>query len=427
MNREVFRAGRRSQGWKLTWGVGAVTLAFAITACSSSSKNASSTNGSSTTGPTPSAAATGAPITVGVICSCSGAFGSSNLSNVDVYKAWVNTVNASGGIVGHPIHLTVDDDGGVPGTSASDVQNMVSAHVDAILDESLFDETWASTVKTANIPVIGGILSSEPFFTNSDFYPEGQTIDSGTYAQLLQGKTAGAANLGDLYCAESVICKEAISQAKSDGQQLGLPLIFTPSISATAPNYTAQCVAAQQAHVQSILLGLGPQVAVKVGADCARQGYHPIYLGGGTGFSNLYVQTAGVNENFWPEVPDLPFTDTTPSVQEMNAAVDKYYPGLRANANLWAESSAIAWPSGLLLEDAVKAGGLSQSDTPSNTEIVQGLQALKGDTLQGWAPVGLTFAAGQPHPVDCWYTLVVKNGTVTQTNNGKPTCKTGSS
>jgi branched-chain amino acid transport system substrate-binding protein len=110
----------------------------------------------------------------------------------------------------------------------------------------------------------------------------------------------------------------------------------------------------------------------------------------------------------------------------MNTAVDKYYPGLRNNPN-WSESGAIAWASGILLEDAVKAGGLTSSGTPSNTEVVNGLVALKGDTLQGWAPTGLTFAAGQPHPVDCWYTVVVKNGNVSLTNGGKPTCKTGSS
>jgi branched-chain amino acid transport system substrate-binding protein len=421
LNRKELRNGDRIRRRGLTFGVGAVTLALAIAACSSSSKNASST-GTSTT----SAAATGAPITVGVICTCSGAFGASIAPSVSVYRAWVNTVNASGGVNGHPIHITVDDDAGVPGTSASDVQNLVSAHVDAILDETTLDETWADTVKAANIPVVGGILSSEPFFMNSDFYPEGQTIDSGTYAQVAQGKAAGAANFGDMYCAEAAVCKEAIAEAKSDGETLGIPLTFTTSVSATAPNYTAQCVAAQQAHVQAILLGLTGTVAVKVGADCSQQGYNPVYLGGGTGFSNLYVTSAGVNNNFWPETPDLPFTENTPSVQAMNTAVDKYYPGLRNNPN-WSESGAIAWVSGLLLEDAVKAGGLTASATPSNTEIVNGLQALKGDTLQGWAPVGLTFAAGQAHPIDCWYTVVVKKGNVSLTNGGKPTCKTGSS
>jgi branched-chain amino acid transport system substrate-binding protein len=47
--------------------------------------------------------------------------------------------------------------------------------------------------------------------------------------------------------------------------------------------------------------------------------------------------------------------------------------------------------------------------TPTAADLVKGLQSLKGDTLDGWAPP-LTFAAHQPHPVDCWFTTEVKNG-----------------
>jgi ABC-type branched-subunit amino acid transport system substrate-binding protein len=42
------------------------------------------------------------------------------LPEAEVYKAWVNTVNASGGINGHQIHLITEDDASNPGTSASE-------------------------------------------------------------------------------------------------------------------------------------------------------------------------------------------------------------------------------------------------------------------------------------------------------------------
>jgi hypothetical protein len=125
------------------------------------------------------------------------------------------------------------------------------------------------------------------------------------------------------------------------------------------------------------------------------------------GFSALswlhLAPVPGLKTNLWMEFNDLPFYATTSSVQAMNAALDKYYPGLRTNANIFSALAAYSWPSGLLLEDAVKAGGLTASDTPSAAEVVKGLESLKGDTLNGWVPP-LTFAAGQPHPVDCWFT-----------------------
>ncbi len=58
-------------------------------------------------------------------------------------------------------------------------------------------------------------------------------------------------------------------------------------------------------------------------------------------------------------------------------------------------------------------------------EIVTGLESLKGDTLDGWAPPP-TFPAGKPHPIDCWFTGKVENGVPSVANNGQVTCQHGS-
>ena len=110
----------------------------------------------------------------------------------------------------------------------------------------------------------------------------------------------------------------------------------------------------------------------------------------------------------------------------MNAAVEKYYPGLVENKTVWSEAGVLSWTSGLLLDDAIKAGGLTATDTPSSAEVVKGLESLHGDTLQGMAPP-LTFAAGQPHINNCWFTTRVLNGAPQVLNNGQVTCEKGSS
>jgi branched-chain amino acid transport system substrate-binding protein len=48
------------------------------------------------------------------------------------------------------------------------------------------------------------------------------------------------------------------------------------SISATAPDYTAQCVAVQQAHATSLFVGDIAAVIKRVAADCNTQGYQPL-------------------------------------------------------------------------------------------------------------------------------------------------------
>jgi len=110
----------------------------------------------------------------------------------------------------------------------------------------------------------------------------------------------------------------------------------------------------------------------------------------------------------------------------MNAAVDKYFPGLRNNATDWTQQGAGSWPAGLLLEDAVKAGGLAPGDAPTSAEILKGLYSLKADTLQGWSPP-LTFTPGKATSVDCWFTGRVQNGVPALVNGGKLTCSNGAS
>jgi branched-chain amino acid transport system substrate-binding protein len=408
----------------------ALAALAALGACSSSSKNSSS---SSTTGaagssgsPTSAVAATGAPLKVGLICDCSGPFGADIAAAGDVGKAWANSVNASGGIDGHTVTLTVLDDASNPGTSTTDAQTLISDHVDVILDDSNFDAVWATAVASAKIPVVGGNFSSQPFFTNPDFYPSGQTNDSITYSNVSVAKQAGASNIGDLYCAEAVQCQQSVPLIKTAGQQLGVPAVYSASIAMTAPNYTAQCVAAQQQHVSAIFIGDSAATIARVGTDCNQQGYHPTYITEGTGFSLLLSSAPGVKNTLWSDYPIRPFWDNAPEVQSMNAAVDKYYPGLRNNVQEWSEYAAQTWTAGLLIEDAVKGSGIGTSGAPSAAALTQGLNSISNDNLDGWSPA-LTLTAGQAHKVDCWFVARLQNGTPSLVNSGHQTCESGTS
>ncbi len=409
----------RRKLWSTACGVAAIALLLG--ACGSSSKPPAS---SPTSGGSPSSAASGTPIKVGLICSCSGSpFGVFNVPAEDEYKAWADSVNAAGGINGHPVQLIVKDDANSPGTSVTDIQALISAQVVAIADTSNFDSAWASTVASANIPVVGGYSSGPPFSTSPDFYAEGQTNGSAIYAVLSTAKAAGATNLANIYCAESPICAQSVPAFTATGQQLGLPVVYNAEISATAPNYTAQCVAAQQKGVKSVFIGDASAIIVRVATDCAQQGYTPIYVQEAGGMSLSEASAPGLKSTLQLESPTLPFFATTSAVQASNAAMDKYFPGVRENNNVFTQDAFTLWISGKLLQDAIKAGGLTASGTPSAAEVTTGLQSLNGDTVGGLTSP-LTFPAGQAHNVNCWFTARVSGGTATATNNNQPTCQT---
>ncbi len=115
----------------------------------------------------------------------------------NVYRAWANSVNDSGGINGHPIKIYLQDDTGTPGTSVTDVHTLIdSDQVIALVDMTSSDETWASYVQSKDIPVIGGGTSTTPMFSNPDFYPEGQTEDALFPSIIDAAKGAGATDLG---------------------------------------------------------------------------------------------------------------------------------------------------------------------------------------------------------------------------------------
>jgi branched-chain amino acid transport system substrate-binding protein len=330
-------------------------------------------------------------------------------------------VNASGGIAGHPVELTIGDDGGNPGTSVTTVQGFISSGVDVILDATPLDAAWAQTALQANVPVVGGELTSDVYTKYSNFYPSGQTIDALAYSIADVAKLASAPNFGMLYCAEAPSCQEAITPTRAAGAKLGVPLIYTSSIAATQPNYTAQCVAANQAKVSALFISHAATVFARVGQDCNQQNYKPMYLEAGTGFTMNLASTPGVKDNLWITFPVLPFFADKPPVQQMNSVLDHYYPGLRNDPNLWSEFQVQTWTGGKLIEAGVKAAGLGSSSNVTAAEVTNGLNSLKDETLGGWSPP-LTFTAGQPHPVHCWFTARVQNGTPSMTNNDQLSC-----
>lgn len=401
------------------------TAAVSVGACSSSTSSSPSTgssSGASAAGGQGSsaAAASGSPITLGVECSCSGPFGSTVSVAYVVLQAWAKSVNDAGGLNGHPVTLVEKDNGSVPGTALSTAQALIAAKPAAIIDLDILDAVWQKPASAAGIPVIGGNFSSPMFYQDPNWYPSGQTNDSITYSVAATAKQAGATNLADFYCAESAQCQESVPLIKTSGQSVGVPVVYSASIAATAPNYTAQCVAAKQAGVSAIFIGDSISVIARVASDCASQGYTPIYVTEGTGFTNQALTATGLKDKLWSAYPILPYFSAAAAVTQMNAVLDKYAPGARTNASTWSEYAAQAWTAGLLLADAVKDSGVSASDAVTPAVITAGLGKVSNDTLDGFSP-GLTFTAGKAHPVDCWYVGRVQNGVASQV--GALTCQ----
>jgi branched-chain amino acid transport system substrate-binding protein len=391
--------------------------ALAVSACSSSS---SATSGGSATGSAAAASkATGSPYKLGVICSCSGSNAASLTLMTNIASAWAASVNASGGIADHPIQLYTADDSQNPGTALSAVTKMVTQDdVIAIIDLSNVDAAFGSYISSSKVPVVGGNLDSDLFASNPYFFTAGGTANGIPSGIVAAAKTAKVSKLGVLYCSGVPICAELPPALKQIGATVGVSVSYSGAIPNAAPNYTAPCLAAEQSGASGLFIASGPPQTLSVAESCTAQGYKPTYIAAESSLSNSSLSNPAINGAVG-EITNLSSTDSAnPEIQAMQQALNTYKPGLLTNAD-FSPGSSMVWAAGLLFEAAAKAGHLGDNPTPA--QVLDGLYALKGETLGGLtAP--LTFTKGKPTSLPCWFYYQVQGGKFTTPFGTTSTC-----
>jgi branched-chain amino acid transport system substrate-binding protein len=382
------------------------------------------TVGLATLSAAPSGAATKAPINVGYICSCTSPQASSVVTNRSAYEAYVDWTNAHGGIAGHKIKLFLADDSANPATSSADVHTFVTKdHVQAIVSLAGSPSSWDKYVDGLHIPVVGADGSPLDFYSDPNFFFPGQTDDSLPAAVAIAAKKAGSKNFGVMYCAESPSCQELVAPLEAIGPKYGVKLAYNTQISFSAPSYAAECLAAQQAGVKALFIGDAVTVVESVAKDCAKQGYNPTIIASDGAVGVGFATTPGLSNNLLAFEPQIPFNVTnTPATKAMVSAFKKYQPSLMSSPNYNGEVDE-AWVSGLLLAAAVEGG--NPGNTITSAEILKGLHSLHGETLGGMAPP-LTFHAGKPNLVDCWFWMTTSHGKFTEKYGLTPACSTKS-
>jgi branched-chain amino acid transport system substrate-binding protein len=413
----------------------ALVSAVAIAACGSSAPGSSATSsaggshaaktsavGASTSASTGTPAAStvsGAPIVVGTICSCSGPQASLLANEGKVAQAWADSVNASGGINGHPVKMIVMDDGENPATSLQDAKALVEQDkVMAIVGEtSEVDAAWSAYVASKGIPVVGGVSETGPFLTTPDFFPSGTQLPVVTAGLAALAKQGAHKHLGVFYCAESPVCAQLDPITKAAAGLYGLGYT-SGKISATAPSYAAPCLSARSAGVDVVYVADNGPVVQRVLAGCVQQGYKvPLVAPSAEATSSFLTdsnldgtQLTGSNAN--------PYDPSTPSIKAFQTAVDKYAPGV-LNSPTFSYATLYPWVGGQLFAAAAKAADIGPTSTPA--QVTKGLYALRGDTLGGLAPP-LTFTPGKPAFLTCYFTSEVRGGKFKSLGGDKPTC-----
>ena len=379
--------------------------------------------GTAAYGSTQASAATpsGAPIVIGSVGTYSATTGNFSDPGKPAIQAWASWVNAHGGINGHPVKLIVMDNRNDEAQAVSDVQQLVQQdHVVAFVSnqDGSLNTGYADYLQQHQIPVLGGsVYTLEPWDNNPMFFPQGMTALPQLNAIIETAKKFHHDKIGSLACSEAAQCAQANSFLKSLASSGGTQYVYGGLVSSTAPDYTASCLAAQQAGVQALVL-LVPTAAEgqTIAGDCARQNYKPAYIIPGEAIGPGYLKPQF--NNAINNAPIQPWFSTAPSMKTFHEAMQKY---TKINFNTTEEpmNAVDAWVSGQMFQEAVKLSGAT--GVPTSQQILAGLAKFNHQTLGGTTG-GLTFNDPSSKNEPCYYTIVIKNQHFTLPGGATPTC-----
>jgi branched-chain amino acid transport system substrate-binding protein len=344
-----------------------------------------------------------APIVIGDLCTCSGGLQSG--ITVQTLQAWESWVNAHGGIKHHRVSILFQDDMSDPAVATSEVEELLEQdRVIAIFDNSNEDVAWANQARKAHVPILGG-EDSAIAASNPDVFPPGGTLDRSAFGSAQFVKRAGVKKMAILYCSEAAACLQSSNLTRTAYGKIGIRVVYTVSIAFGAPNYAAQCLAAQQAGATAMLVADASTIVAKVATDCAAQGYYPVQVNGDGTVSISWLTVPAMNGNIDQE-PNIPWFVRDSATKSMYAAMAKYAPAVLDGPN-FGENVVQTWAVGAELQAAAGASRLGV--TPTSNQILSGLYAMTGTTLGGLSPP-LKFARGKVAENGCYSMVEIKKG-----------------
>jgi branched-chain amino acid transport system substrate-binding protein len=335
-------------------------------------------------------------------------------------RAWEKWTNANGGIDGHPVQIIIMDDQGNPAVGLADTHKLIDG--DHVISATcigigcIFNLGPYAAQK--GIPLIGPGYTA--LWGTTFGHPNVYEVDSnyiGEVGVLFQfAKETGATKAGvvsDIQTGGPTTSKLYGQAAKDEGLAFGSGV----TISDSAPNYVAPCLALKNAGVDTIANTLGAATSKSFMDQCYTQGYRPVITGQQADLNPVWIKDAAYARGV-ATIPTFPWWDNSiPAVATFNQVIKQYDPAGLTVAPIIATQ---AWDTMVVFAAGAKAGKVG--DTPTSAQLVAGLQTIKNDTFGDLTPP-LTYANGaNAQPPTCAYGAKVAGGQYSLLNSGQRLC-----
>ncbi len=346
-------------------------------------------------GPQPAAPAPGgkkSEILLGSWGAESGILGAVSGPAPPAIRAWAASINAQGGINGHPVRVILGDDNADPSRSQAVVRKMVEQDkvIGFFNDYSFTLPAVLPYLEQKGIPVIGSIGGDASGDHSPMMFNPMVGADVGQSWGFINNaltQVAGKKKVGIVYCREASTCSALKEGFKKLLPYNGLEVVYEAFVSLAQPDYTGEMIQAQRAGAEIILPLVDTSSLNRLGQAAHRQSYDPAFVG----TYNLNQDLLGA---FAKELEGLflnsrvPPWDTSPRMQFYRDTMNRYQP--RAPRG---DLGAGVFVVGRLL--AEKIGPFIQ-EPPTTANLLDGLYSLKAETLGGLLP-GIGFEKNLDH------------------------------
>jgi branched-chain amino acid transport system substrate-binding protein len=347
-------------------------------------------------------------VIIATVGTLSGPVGATLVKVAEGVQVWVKAVNERGGVNGHPVKHLMYDDGLDPARHRAQVQEAIEAKgVIAFVGnpEGITGQPSQQYVTSKRVPVVGSETAGQFFYNSPMYFPQAshglETFGAAIQAAAQPTVPAGKVRLGTLTCVEAQACEDADRVWAAEAPGLGFQHVYRSRVSIGQPDFTAECLAAQNAKVEVFIAGTDTASISRLAASCARQGFKPTF----TTLSGLIADRMKTDANLDGMIGSsnvFPyFQSGTPPTDEYQRAMRTY--GTRVEPGVGA---ATGWVAAKLFERAAA----QLPEPPTSEAVLAGLWTVRNDTLGGLTQP-LTFLENQPaKPLRCWFNIVISNG-----------------
>jgi branched-chain amino acid transport system substrate-binding protein len=391
----------------------AVSTAVAIALLTASGCGAGSAGGA-----VDSAGLAGTPIVIGVMIDESSPTAGPDRPTGDVVRAWAEHTNHSGGIAGHPVEIRVEDTRSDAPTATAIAERFLDddSVVAVLMASSGVEGAVGPLFAQSDLAVSGVGYNPQVWSALPNFYSVTTTFPAVVDLQASSAASVGATKLAVLACAENPNCGAAAPLLEKAAGAAGLTYAGIVNVSASAPNYTAECLKLVGDGVDFAQMSVSEETSGRVAADCQRQGYQG-YFGASAGSvtPGLYADSPGIR--LAGGVNGFPWWIDTPAVQSFRQVMDEQGVPATTYGNPHATGM---WAAAELLRTALK--GVTRDGTVTRATVQDGYGAIQGEDLGGLLPAPVTYRSGQPAPaVACYWLYSYADGKFAA-GSDRPTC-----